>query len=179
MTWLFPALSQPWRAFDLMLDDIAFAETDGKAEGWIGDAPDMVLVGRIDLAAFGRIEFDAFTLLTDNLVLDLLEVPPVPDAGRAVPPADVELDEAVRVARNGDLVKVVDPIFRAEPLVFLVKPFAGIGFREVPHSHRGCDQFWRFVADGVCALERLPLVTHDVLLKQKRPAWGRAGEAVA
>jgi hypothetical protein len=78
-----------------MLDDIALPETGGKAEGRIGCAPDMVLVGRIDLTAFGRIEFDPFTLLTDKLVLDLLEVPPVPDAGRAVPPADVELDDIV------------------------------------------------------------------------------------
>jgi hypothetical protein len=61
------------------------------------------------------------------------------------------------VVRNGDLVEVIDPVFRAEPLVFLIEPFAGIGFREVPHSHRGRDQFRRFAADGVCALERLPL----------------------
>jgi hypothetical protein len=68
----------------------------------------MVLVGSVDLAALGRIELDALALLPSEFVLDLLEVPPVPDARRPVPPADVELNDVVRVMGNGNPVKIVD-----------------------------------------------------------------------
>jgi hypothetical protein len=68
----------------------------------------MVLVGSVDLAALGRIELDALALLPGKFVLDLLEVPPVPDARRPVPPADVELNDVVRVVGNGNPVKIVD-----------------------------------------------------------------------
>ena len=67
-----------------MLDNVAFPEADREAECRIGNAPHMVLVGGVDLAALGRIELDALAFLTDEFVLDLLEVPPVPDARRPI-----------------------------------------------------------------------------------------------
>lgn len=94
----------------------------------------------IDLLTAER--WKSLALLTDEFVLDFLDVPPVPDAGRPIPPEDVELNDVVRMVGNGNLVKIVDPVFGAKPLILFIEPVPRFGFGEVPQLRRR-DQFRR------------------------------------
>jgi len=50
----------------------------------------VILIADVNLAGFGGIEFDPFTFLTDQLVLDLLEVSPVSEKAPAIATSDTK-----------------------------------------------------------------------------------------
>ena len=78
------------------------------------------------------------------------------------------MNDAVRVVGNSNLVKIVDPVFGAKPLMLFIEPLPRFGFGQVPQLHRRRDQFRRFIADNVCPLKRLPPVTHGDFLRDGR-----------
>src|ERR1700730_9176604 len=93
--------------------EVAVVEPDRKPEPGVGVAPKVVLVAGVDEPAFGRIQFDALTFFADKLVLDCLEVTPIPKDRPSVSPTDVELHER-RLGKDSarHVIQVVPPIGR-------------------------------------------------------------------
>src|SRR4051794_17619526 len=68
----------------IMFDDIPVLHPKWDAVRWIGKDPQMILVTGIIEARLGRVEFQPFAFVANQLVLDPLEVTPITKDGLAI-----------------------------------------------------------------------------------------------